>query len=100
MMSAHEMKGMHTVFVLVDSIPGKDTAVLEELLKHEEVTSVHVISGQYDLLAVLEVNLRGQPIFTTVQELARKSVQRIRNLSGVRDTNTIVPFLSFAKRVE
>ena len=100
MMSAHEMKGKYTIFVFVDTIPGEEKRVLEKLLEYDEVKEVHIISGQYDLLAVLEVKLYGQAIFTSVQELAQKSIEKIRKLSGVRDTNTIVPFFSITKRAE
>ena len=99
MVSAREMRGKYRIFVLVDAISGEDDAVLERLLKIDEVIDVHVISGQYDLLAVLELDLRGH-YFTTVKETAQKLVRKIRKLSGVRDTNTIVPFLSLTKREE
>lgn len=94
------MKGKYTIFIFVDTDPGKDETVLEKLLTYDEVIEVHVISGQYDLLAVLELDLREKPLFTTVKNLAQKSVGKIRKLGGVRDTNTFVPFLSVTKRVE
>ena len=97
-MSAREMKGEYTVFVFVDTIPGEDRTVLEKLLKYDEIVEVHLISGQYDLLAVLEIELHGKAIFTTVQEVTQKLIEKIRNLRGVRDTNTIVPFFSVTKR--
>ena len=65
---------------------------MHALLEYDEVIEVHLISGQYDLLAVLKIALHGKAIFTSVQELAQKSIERIRDLSGVRDTNTIVPY--------
>ena len=99
-MSTREMKGEYTVFVFIDTTPGEDRTVLEKLLEYDEVIEVHLISGQYDLLAVLEIDLHGKANFTSVQELAQKSIERIRDLSGVRDTNTIVPFFSVTKRAE
>ena len=96
-MNAREMKGKYTIFVLVNTVSGEDDAVVERLLSIDEVIEVHVISGQYDLLAVLELDLR-RLYFTDVKELAQKLVRKIRKLSGVRDTNTIVPFLSLTKR--
>jgi len=99
-MSTREMKGEYTVFVFIDTTPGEGRTVLEKLLEYNEVIEVHLISGQYYLLAVLEIDLHGKAIFTSVQELAQKSIERIRDLSGVRDTNTIVPFFSVTKRAE
>lgn len=68
------MKGKYAIFIFVDTDPGKDETVLEKLLTYDEVIEVHVISGQYDLLAVLELDLREKPLFTTVKNLAQKSV--------------------------
>jgi len=98
-MSVREMKDKYTIFVLLNTVSGEDDAVVESLLKIDEVIEVPVISGQYDLLAVLELDLRKQ-YFTDVKELAQDLVRKIRRLSGVRDTNTIVPFLSLTKREE
>jgi len=90
------MRGKYTIFVLVDTVPGEEDAVLKRLLKIDEVMEIHAISGEYDLLAVLELDLRSY--FTAVKDVAQKLVRKIRKLSGVRDTNTIVPFLSLTKR--
>jgi DNA-binding Lrp family transcriptional regulator len=88
-MSAHEMKGVHRAFVFVDVVPGKDKKVLEKLLKYDEVIEVHLIPGQYDVLAVLEFELYGREIFVSAQEtLLKFVVEKIRKLREVRDTNT------------
>lgn len=99
-MSVREMRGRFTVFMFIDTSPGKDRAVLERIVEFDEVVEAHLISGQYDLLVVLEIDLHGKPVFTTVQEVAHNSIEKIRNISGVRDTNTIVPFSSLTKRAE
>jgi len=92
-----ELKGSYKVFVMVDTYPGQDERVLEQLLKLKEVLEVHFISGEYDLLAVVEASLHGKTIFTTVQEISQLIVQRIRKIDGVRDTNTLMPFRSLIK---
>jgi len=92
------MKGSYHVFVFVDTDPHLDEKVEERLLGFDEVVEVHFISGQYDLLAVVEINLMGKPIFSTVQEVSQQVIQKIRRIRGVRDTSSIVPFLSFSKR--
>ncbi|MFQ5836665.1 MAG: Lrp/AsnC ligand binding domain-containing protein [Candidatus Bathyarchaeia archaeon] len=100
-MSAHEMRGSKRAFVFVDVAPGKEKAVLEKLLKYDEVIEAHVITGQYDLLAVLEIELRGHGIFASVQKIATNFVvEKIRKLRDVRDTNTIIPSFSVTKRAE
>jgi DNA-binding Lrp family transcriptional regulator len=99
-MSFQKMKGVYRIFVLVDIDIGKDKAVVEELLKNDEVDELHYISGQYDLLAVVGINTYGKSIFSNVQELAQKFIVKIRSIDGVRDTNTIVPFLSLTKQTD
>jgi len=100
-MSAHEMRGIHRAFVFVDVAPGKEKRVLEKLLKYDEVIEVHLIPGQYDVLAVLEFELYGREIFVSAQEAILKFViEKIRKLREVLDTNTIFPSFSITKRAE
>ncbi len=97
-MSAHETRGKHRAFVLVDVAPGKDKKVLEKLLEYDEVIEAHIIPGQYDVLAVLEFKLYGREIFVSAQEAISKFViEKIRGLKEVRDTNTIQPSFSMTK---
>src|SRR5512136_715811 len=95
---ASQMKGVYHVFVFVDTDPHADERVEERLLEFDEVVEVHYISGQYDILAVVEIDLHGKAIFSTVQDIAQQVIQRIRRIRGVRDTNSMVPFVSFAKK--
>ena len=95
------MKGRHRAFVFVDVEPGKDEKLLKRLLEYDEVLEAHIITGQYDLLVVLEFELYGREIFSSFQETASKFVvEKIRNLREVRDTNTIIPTYSATKRPE
>lgn len=95
------MKGKHRAFVFVDVAPGKDRRVLDKLLEYDEVVEAHVITGQYDVLAVLEFELYGKEVFASFQETASKFVvERIRRLKDVNDTNTIIPTLSLTKRTQ
>ena len=95
---ASQMKGVYHVFVFVDTDPHADERVEERLLEFDEVVEVHYISGEYDILAVIEINLHGKAVFTTVQEIAQQVIQKIRRIRGVRDTNSMVPFMSFTKK--
>ena len=56
-MGVREMKGKHVAFVFVDVAPGRDKKVLDKLMKYDEVVEAHLIAGQYDILAVLELEL-------------------------------------------
>ena len=93
------MKGKHRAFVFVDVAPGKDRRILDKLLEYDEVIEAHIITGQYDVLAVLEFELYGKEIFASFQETASKFVvEKIRKLKDVNDTNTIIPTFSLTKR--
>jgi DNA-binding Lrp family transcriptional regulator len=94
---AREMKGTYRAFVRVGTYPGKDEEVVEKLLKLEEVLEVHFISGDYDLLAVVEVSVRGRPIFTPFQDITQFIIQKIRKIDGIRITNTMMPMRSLTK---
>jgi len=97
---AKEMAGVYHIFIFIDTDPGKDMKVEEQLLKLDEIVEVHFVSGQYDILALADINLRGKAIFSTVQELSQDLIQKIRNIPGVRDTNSMVPFRSLVKKHE
>lgn len=97
---AREMIGLYHIFILIDTDPGKDMKVEEGLLKLNEIVELHFVSGQYDILALADINLRGKAIFSTVQELSQDLIQKIRKIPGVRDTNTMVPFRSLVKKHE
>ena len=97
-MGAKVMRGKHRAFVFIDVTPGKDKKVAKKLLKNNEVLEVHMITGKYDILAVLEFELYAKQIFTSFQETASKFVlDKIRKLDCVQDTNTIIPTHSLSK---
>jgi len=94
---AAQMKGLYHIFIFIDTDPTKDVKVEEELIKIKEIAEVHLVSGQYDILAVADIDLHGKAIFSSVQEISQDLIQKIRRIHGVRDTNTLVPFLSMSK---
>lgn len=97
-MSTKVMRGKYRAFVFIDVAPGEDRKVAEKLLKYDEVVEVHMITGEYDILAVLEFEIYAKQIFTSFQETASKFVlDKIRRLGSVQDTNTIIPSLSLSK---
>jgi DNA-binding Lrp family transcriptional regulator len=94
----HEMKGSYRAFVRVGTVPGHDEEVAQKLMKFKDVLEVHFISGEYDLLAVVELSLHGRTIFTPVQEITQFIVQKIRKLDGIRTTSTMLPLRSLTKQ--
>ena len=93
-----EMKGSYRAFVRLGTVPGHDEDVAKKLLDFKEVLEVHFISGEYDLLAVVEISLHGKTIFPPLQEVTQFVIQKIRKVDGLRATNTILPLRSLTKQ--
>ncbi|MBX6323481.1 MAG: Lrp/AsnC ligand binding domain-containing protein [Rhodospirillaceae bacterium] len=80
---------MQTIFVQVKCELGRAYQVADEAVQSiEEVSEVHSISGQYDLLLKCYLP-EGRDIGHFVTE-------RIQTLPGVKDTFTIIAFKAFA----
>ena len=92
-----KMKDRRRIFIMIDTDPAKDEKVEERLMTFDEIFEVHFISGQYDILAVAEIEFYGHPVFSDVQDLSHTLVQKIRKIPGVRDTNTMIPLSSLVK---
>ncbi|MDH5689067.1 MAG: Lrp/AsnC ligand binding domain-containing protein [Candidatus Bathyarchaeota archaeon] len=97
-MVAHEMKGTYRASIYLDVSPGKDQEIVEKILEYDEVLEAHLISGKYDVLAVLEFRVYGHAIFTSPQKIVMNFVEKIRSLKHVLDTETVLPLRSLTKR--
>jgi len=82
-------------FVLLKVRPSRERHSMMEVLKINEVTEAHLITGSYDVLAVLEVRRVLYPHYPKV--IADIVTDRIRKIRDVQDTETIVPDLSRIK---
>ena len=96
----NEMKNTRRLFVLIDTDPDKDAKVEEQLMKFDEIFELHYLSGQYDILAIANVEIYGNPIFSEVQDVSYRLIEKIRKITGVRDTSSWVPFRSLVKTKE
>jgi DNA-binding Lrp family transcriptional regulator len=80
---------MQTIFVMVKCELGKAYEVADEAVQNvEQVSEVHSISGQYDLLVKCFL-ADGQDIGHFVNE-------QIHQLPGVKDTFTLITFKAFS----
>ena len=98
MMTVHEMKRETRAFVYIDVNPGKEKEVLDKLLKHDEVIEAHIIAGQelYDVLVLLRIE---REVFESpTKKISEFVINTIRQLREVRETNTLIPAISFSKR--
>jgi DNA-binding Lrp family transcriptional regulator len=80
---------MQTIFVMVKCELGKAYEVADEAVQNvEQVSEVHSISGQYDLLVKCYLQ-DGHDIGHFVNE-------QIHRLAGVKDTFTLITFKAFS----
>jgi len=82
-------------FVLIKVDPGHEEEVVDDLLKVDEVKEVHVVPGEWDLLAIVE---QEKSVVTPSDERVYKLVMsRIGKIKHIRDTNTMVSHFSKAR---
>jgi DNA-binding Lrp family transcriptional regulator len=81
---------MITAFALMSVEPGRVKAIAETLLEIDGVTEVYSVAGPYDLVAVLRVREH--------EALSDLVTERIANLEGIEQTETLIAFRAFSKR--
>jgi DNA-binding Lrp family transcriptional regulator len=79
---------MQTIFVMVKCDPGRAYAVADEVVEIEQVSEVHSISGQYDLMVKCYLE--------DGADLGQFVVETIQPLAGIKDTFTIIAFKAFS----
>jgi DNA-binding Lrp family transcriptional regulator len=77
-------------FVLIDAEPARIAALATELADIDGVAEVYSVAGEADLVAVIRVRRQ--------EELADLVTGRIAELSGIRDTRTMIAFQAFSRR--
>ena len=80
---------MKTIFVSIKCELGKAYQVADALIENvEEVSEVHSVSGQYDLLIKCYL---GDDI-----DIGHFVTERVQTMPGVKDTFTTIAFKAFA----
>ena len=70
------------VFVIAEVESGMEQEVSEEMTTVEGVTEVYIITGEYDLLAKMEID--------NLEDAMDLIMGRIRNINGIEGTRTIL----------
>lgn len=73
---------MARVYILVNVLPGRDRAVREALRKIEGVAMADVVTGHYDIVAVLEAE--------TMSDIFDHILKKVRGIKGINRTETFV----------
>ncbi len=82
-------------FVLIKVDPGSEDDVVNELLKLDEVKEVHVVPGEWDILAVVESEK--EVVFPSDEKVYKVVMSKIEKIKHIRDTNTMVSQFSKVK---
>lgn len=78
---------MQTIFVMVKCELGHAYDVADQAVDIEQVSEVHSISGQYDLMLKCYLDSN--------QDIGQFVVDSIQKLPGIRDTFTIIAYKAF-----
>ena len=89
------MKEYTRAFILCQCEPMKEKDVMEQLLKMDEVVEVHMITGEYDVLAVVQI--RRVFLQADYDNIFNSAVAKVEGAKYVLDTNTIVGMASKTK---
>ena len=89
------MRQYTRAFVLVQTEPMKEKDVIEELVKMDEIIEAHMITGEYDILAVVQV--KRLFLEADYDNVFNSAIAKIESAKFVVDTNTIVGIASKSK---
>ena len=82
-------------FVLLQVDAGHAKSVAEKLLDFGEVKEVHIITGEWDVLAVIEVER--EIVAPTDESVLQVVLDKIDKVPHVRRSNTMIPSFSKSK---
>ncbi len=82
-------------FVLVKVAPGKEEKVVDALFQIPEITEVHIVPGDWDILAV--ISSKKEVAIGSDEKVYRLVLEKIGKIKDVQDTNTMVSQFSKTK---
>ena len=82
-------------FILIKVTPGHEEQVVDDLLKIPEVREVHIVPGNWDILAV--VSSKKEVAIGSDEKVYRLVLEKVEKIKNVQDTNTMVSQFSKAK---
>lgn len=91
-----DMRSVARAFLLINVVTGKEDVIVDKLLKLKEIREVHIVPGDYDILAVIEVETG--LIKTAPEKLAEIVKGKVRKIAGVSHTMTLIPLVSKVKK--
>ena len=92
---AEQMKQYTRAFILIQCEPMREKDVMEEIMKMEEVIEMHMITGDYDVIAVVQV--KRHFLEADYDNVFNSAIAKIEGAKYVVDTNTIIGMASKTK---
>ena len=81
---------MVTAFILLNVERPRLKSIADDLLAIDGIAEVYSVAGPFDMIAVVRVKEH--------EQLSDLVTERIGSLEGIRDTETLIAFRSFAKK--
>ena len=82
-------------FVLMKVNPGHEEEVVDNLMKIPEIKEVHIVPGNWDILAV--ISSKKEVAIGSDEKVYRLVLEKIEKIKHVQDTNTMVSQFSKTK---
>ena len=82
-------------FVLMKVNPGHEEEVVDNLMKIPEIKEVHIVPGNWDILAV--ISSKKEVAIGSDEKVYRLVLEKIEKIKHVADTNTMVSQFSKEK---
>jgi len=92
-----EMKRTITAFIMININILTETKVINKLFAIDEIQEVHSVHGVFDIL--VKIVLKKDFLASDAEIIAEFVDQRIRRISGINRTQTIIPGISKVKEV-
>jgi len=89
------MKQYTRAFVLIQCEPMREKDVMEQILAMDEVIEAHMITGEYDVIAVVQV--KRHFLEADYDNVFNSAIAKIEGAKYVVDTNSIIGMASKTK---
>ena len=96
-MPTEELKRKAYGFIFLKVNLGKENEVTSKLLTFSEVKEVHELTGEKDLLVVVELEHDILAVLSTTKRIADFVKDKISLINNVTDTDTIIPIRTIVK---
>jgi DNA-binding Lrp family transcriptional regulator len=82
-------------FILIKVAPGHEKKVADDLLKIDEVQEVHIVPGEWDVVAV--VSSKREIVVPSDEKVYKLVLDKVNKIRHIQDTNTLVSQFSKSK---